>query len=107
MVPFTLYPPTPPDPLMMPRVTVDKGAVKFVLKGADVMCPGLTSKGAECSIELPELAPVAVYAEGKVHALAIGFTKMSTKDIRTVNKGVGIEAVHFCGDQLWSAGPFE
>jgi PUA domain protein len=92
---------------MMPRVTVDKGAIKFVLKGADVMCPGLTSAGADCSVELPELAPVAVYAEGKEHALAVGFTKMSTKDIRNIKKGVGIEAVHFCGDQLWTAEPFE
>ena len=95
------------DPKMMPRVTVDKGAIKFVLKGADVMCPGLTSAGADCSVELPELAPVAVFAEGKEHALAVGFTKMSTKDIRNIKKGVGIEAVHFCGDQLWTAEPFE
>lgn len=87
-------------PDMMPRVGVDKGAVKFVLKGADVMCPGLTSAGGDVSADLPALAPVAVWAEGKAHALAVGFTKMSTKDIRTINKGVGIEAVHFCGDQL-------
>jgi len=92
---------------MMPRVTVDKGAVKFVLKGADVMCPGLTSRGADCSADLPAFAPVAVYAEGKEHAVAIGVTKMSTADIRAINKGVGVEAIHFCGDQLWTSGPFE
>ena len=66
---------------MMPRVGVDKGAIRFVLKGADVMCPGLTSKGGDLSTSLPELAPVAVYAEGKVHALAVGVTKMSTADM--------------------------
>lgn len=25
---------------------VDKGAIRFVLSGANIMCPGLTSKGA-------------------------------------------------------------
>lgn len=94
-------------PSMMPSVRVDKGAVKFVLKGADVMCPGITSAGGDASVELPALAPVAVRAEGKEHALAVGFTRMSTADIRGINKGIGIESVHFCGDALWTAPAFE
>ena len=28
------------------RVTVDKGAIPFLLGGANVMCPGLTNEGA-------------------------------------------------------------
>jgi len=31
---------------MMPHMQVDKGAIKFILSGANVMCPGLTSPGA-------------------------------------------------------------
>jgi PUA domain protein len=31
-------------------VTVDKGAIPFVLGGANVMCPGLTNAGMYCSI---------------------------------------------------------
>lgn len=30
----------------MPLEQVDKGAIKFVLSGANIMCPGLTSPGA-------------------------------------------------------------
>eukprot|EP00453_Perkinsus_chesapeaki_P002935 CAMPEP_0185919702 /NCGR_PEP_ID=MMETSP0924C-20121207/7159_1 /TAXON_ID=321610 /ORGANISM="Perkinsus chesapeaki, Strain ATCC PRA-65" /LENGTH=32 /DNA_ID= /DNA_START= /DNA_END= /DNA_ORIENTATION= len=30
---------------MMPLVRVDRGAIKFVLKGANIMTPGLTSPG--------------------------------------------------------------
>lgn len=30
-------------PDMFPRFTVDPGALKFVIKGANVMCPGLTN----------------------------------------------------------------
>jgi predicted ribosome-associated RNA-binding protein Tma20 len=33
-------------PDMMPKLRCDKGAIKFVLSGANIMCPGLTSPGA-------------------------------------------------------------
>ena len=33
------------DPGFMKRVQVDKGAIKFVMSGANIMCPGLTSPG--------------------------------------------------------------
>ncbi|CAE7949086.1 mcts1 [Symbiodinium sp. KB8] len=39
-------------PSMMPKMQVDKGAIKFVLRGASIMCPGLTSPGGE--MEVPE-----------------------------------------------------
>ena len=32
-------------PTMMPMMQVDKGAVRFVLSGANIMCPGFTSPG--------------------------------------------------------------
>jgi len=34
------------DPFLLPPMQVDKGAIKFILSGANVMCPGLTSPGA-------------------------------------------------------------
>ncbi len=66
---------------MMQAVRVDKGAIKFVFKGADIMCPGLTSAGGHVPDELPEGAPVAVFAEGKETPLAIGLMKMSGKEM--------------------------
>lgn len=33
-------------PDMMKKLRADKGAIKFVLSGANIMCPGLTSPGA-------------------------------------------------------------
>ena len=32
-------------PNLMPKMQVDKGAVKFILGGANIMCPGFTSSG--------------------------------------------------------------
>jgi PUA domain protein len=35
------------DPFFLPWEQVDKGAIRFVLSGANIMCPGLTSPGAK------------------------------------------------------------
>ena len=68
-------------------------------------CPGLTSPGAMASGDADEgceaETPVAIFAEGKEHAIAIGVTKMSFSEMREVNKGVGVENLHQVGDGLW------
>lgn len=125
-------------PLMMNRLRVDTGAIKFVLSGANIMCPGLTSPGAtihtearsvtqpcdyramcfalqstqprlcrawrlftRCATQVEVGAPVAIYGEDKEHAMAVGVTKMSTKAMRELNKGIGIDNLHYLNDGLW------
>ncbi len=72
-----------PD-LQFRNVTVDKGAIPFVIGGANIMCPGLTNPGGympEDDGETPGLEKgdgVVVFAEGKEHALAIGIMTMSS-----------------------------
>lgn len=39
---------------MLPWLQVDRGAIKFILSGANIMCPGLTSQGAKMETNLPE-----------------------------------------------------
>lgn len=81
-------------------VTVDKGAIPFILGGANIMCPGLTNPGGV----LPNLEAnrgVIIMAEGKEHAIGVGTTKMSSEDIRSKNKGIGIEVAHYLGDGLF------
>lgn len=88
------------DPFFLPWEQVDKGAIKFVLSGANIMCPGLTSPGAKMT-PAAKGTVVAVMAEGKQHALAVGVTAMSTEDISKINKGIGIENCHYLNDGLW------
>ncbi|KAL0651069.1 hypothetical protein Bca4012_093760 [Brassica carinata] len=88
-------------PNIMKRFQVDRGAIKFVFSGANIMCPGLTSPGGVLDEEVDAERPVAIYAEGKQHALAIGFTKMSAKDIKSINKGIGVDNMHYLNDGLW------
>lgn len=68
------------------------------------MCPGLTSPGAQMT-EVPKDTVVAIMAEGKEHALAIGRTTLSTEDITKINKGVGVENCHYLNDGLWQMKP--
>lgn len=88
-------------PNMMKKMQVDKGAIKFVLGGANIMCPGFTSPGGDLSTPIEVDVPVAIYAEGKINALAVGLTKMSTEQIKSVNKGIAVENVHYLLDGLW------
>jgi PUA domain protein len=67
-------------PWIMPRMQVDKGGIKFVLNGANVMCPGLTSEGGAMD-NLPVGAYAAIHAEGKEHAMGIGRLLMSTEEM--------------------------
>lgn len=43
-------------PDLLPKLQVDRGAIRFVLSGANIMCPGLTSPGAkmeDCPVDCP------------------------------------------------------
>lgn len=78
----------------MTKVQVDRGAIPFVLKGSNIMCPGLTSKGGKLEEDFTENTPVAIMAEGKEHALGVGLTKMSRQEIIDTNNGIGLINVH-------------
>lgn len=93
------------DPDLLPRVQVDKGAIKFVLAGANIMCPGLTSRGGSLpSPAVPSERAVAIFAETKILPCAVGLTKMDTDDIQKINKGIGVDNIHYLGDDLWLNG---
>ncbi|KAI5865125.1 translation machinery-associated protein 20 [Durotheca rogersii] len=102
-------------PGAFPSVRIDRGAIRFVLSGATLMAPGLTSPGGRLphpeephldaderwSRELPQGAPVVVRAEGKTEACAVGFLLMGTREVREKGKGPVIEDAHYLGDGLW------
>lgn len=94
-------------PDMMPHQQVDRGAVKFVLSGADIMCKGVTSEGGKLNEEVASGAIVAVMVEGKESALAIGKMTISGKEIKEKNDGVGITLIHYMDDGLYRTKEFE
>ncbi|XXG98143.1 hypothetical protein Hte_004464 [Hypoxylon texense] len=108
-------------PAAFPSIRIDRGAIRFVLSGATLMAPGLTSAGGRLpsgttaageegeglddderwTRELEKGEPVVVKAEGKVEACAVGFLVMGTKEVKEKGKGPVIEEAHYLGDGLW------
>ena len=80
-------------PNMMTKVQCDKGAIKHILSGSNIMAPGLTSEGGVLPDGLELGKAVAIMAEGKEHAMGIGFLLMSSDEIKTENKGMAVELV--------------
>jgi PUA domain protein len=95
------------------RVRIDRGAIRFVLSGATLMAPGLTSPGGRlpgdeqdtegryAKEELKAGDVVVIEAEGKENACMVGVLKMGTEEIKKAKKGQACEAGHYLGDGLW------
>ncbi|KAI2609399.1 translation machinery-associated protein [Hypoxylon fragiforme] len=108
-------------PAAFPSIRIDRGAIRFVLSGATLMAPGLTSAGGRLpsgvyeggegkegldederwTRELEKGEPVVVRAEGKIEACAVGFLVVGTKEVKEKGKGPVIEDAHCLGDGLW------
>ena len=78
------------------RVVIDMGAVKFISKGADIMCPGIID--ADLEIQKGDLVIVVDEVHGK--PLAIGRALISGDDMMS-DKGKAIKSMHYVGDRIW------
>lgn len=87
-------------PFLLPALMVDSGAIKHVINGADVMVPGLR-RHADTQPEVTPGQAVAIFADGKQHALAVGIANMQTKQFKTADKGVAVVSAHYVGDGLF------
>ena len=77
--------------------TVDMGAINFVIKGADIMSPGIVD--ADESIQPGET--IVIIEETHHKPLAIGTSLISGKEMVENNKGKAIENLHYVGDSIW------
>lgn len=95
-------------PMLLPSIQVDRGAIKFLLSGANVMSPGLTSAGGHLpdpskgETPLPKGTAVAIKAQGKEYEVAVGVLQLDTEEIRAKGKGIAVDNVHYLGDDLWA-----
>ena len=68
-------------PALMPKLQVDKGATDFVLRGANIMAPGLLTAGGSVAEGLAKDRAVQVWIEGQTSPAAIGTLLMSSDDM--------------------------
>lgn len=84
-------------PAQLKRVTVDMGAVRFVVNGADIMRPGITA--IEEGIAEGELVAVVDERHGK--PLAVGKALLDTERMRDASAGKAVKTLHWVGDKRW------
>jgi PUA domain protein len=80
------------------RVTVDSGAVKFVVNGADIMRPGIVA----VSDDVKAGRPVQIAEERHGKPLAIGIALLSAEEMRTQAQGKMVKSLHHVGDDIWN-----
>jgi PUA-domain protein len=78
-------------------VVVDMGAVKFVIKGADIMSPGITD--ADPNIKEGDL--VIIVDETHRKPLATGRSLISGPEMVENTGGKAVKTIHHIGDKLW------
>lgn len=78
-------------------VTVDEGAVPYLLRGADVMAAGIVD--ADANLQPGDAAWVR--EEKHLRPLAVGVAIMSGAEMAAAEKGRAVTTVHHLRDKLW------
>ncbi|CAI2380744.1 unnamed protein product [Moneuplotes crassus] len=89
-------------PTMMKHMQCDKGAIKHIIGGSDVMAPGLLHENGVIDESAVVGDVIAIMAEGKRHAMAIGRMAMTPADIKETKKGIAIALETYITDALWT-----
>jgi PUA domain protein len=80
------------------NIVVDMGAIPFVVKGADVMRPGIVS----VTPDVRKGSPAIVVDERHKKALAVVIAFLDGPAIMAETKGKMAKTIHHVGDALWS-----
>ncbi|MDK2974045.1 MAG: hypothetical protein PWP08_416 [Methanofollis sp.] len=80
------------------RVTVDAGAVPYVMNGADIMRPGVVG----VSQDVKKDAPCVIAEERHGKPLAVGIALYDAADLVAMEKGKVVRMLHRVGDDIWN-----
>lgn len=84
---------------LFPSVTIDEGALKYIIKGADVMRPGISKFD-----DWGDSGKLVVVREAKKgRAAAVGRTMVASAQMAELKKGNCVKNVHHAGDRFWDA----
>jgi PUA domain protein len=85
------------DMVSIPKISVDMGAIRFVVNGADIMRPGVT----QIEDEVRKDAAVAIVDETHGKPLAVGVATLDALEMRAATSGKVVLSVHYVNDHLW------
>jgi PUA domain protein len=80
------------------RVTVDAGAIPYVVNGADIMRPGIVA----VTDDVKAGCPVQIVDERHGKPLAIGIALFNAPELRASTAGKMVKKFHHVGDEIWN-----
>ena len=83
----------------IPKLIVDKGAIPFVCKGANIMRPGIKTIIGD----FPLNSIVVISEEEHNQNLAVGKSLHSSDELLDLSKGMVVQNLHFVGDNIWNS----
>jgi PUA domain protein len=83
--------------IVIPKVVVDMGAVKFVVSGADIMRPGIRSIENFSKDDF-----VVIVDEKNGKPLSVGKAMFSSEEMNAMTSGKVIQNIHYVGDKYWN-----
>jgi len=85
---------------ILKTITVDMGAVRFVVNGADIMRPGIVA--IDANIQKNEA--IIIIDQNNKKPLAVGIALFSSEEMQKVSSGKVIKNIHYVGDEIWKNG---
>ena len=82
---------------VLKTITVDMGAVKFVINGADIMRPGIV----DIEDGINENDFIVIVDVNNQKPLAVGIALLDSEEMRSATSGKVIKNIHYVGDELW------
>ncbi|MBS3116265.1 DUF1947 domain-containing protein [Candidatus Woesearchaeota archaeon] len=79
------------------QITIDKGAIKFIVNGADVMRPGITD--IQKLIQKNDV--VVIIDQEHKKPLAVGIALFNSEEMKAATKGKMVKNIHYVGDEVW------
>jgi PUA domain protein len=83
-----------------PKFIVDEGAVRPILRGADVMAPGV--RHVHGFVKPGDIVAVAEESRGRV--IAVGVALMAGEEVLKAGRGKALKVLHRLGDEAWRIG---
>ncbi len=84
-------------PSLLKHVTVDMGAIKFVINGADIMRPGIV----DVEEGFLEGSFIIIVDVNNKKPLAIGIAMFNSEEMREMGSGKVVKNIHYVGDDVW------
>lgn len=80
----------------LPKVTIDMNAIPFMIKGADLMRPGITKLETFQKGDI-----VLVIDENYSKGICLAESMYESEELSKMEKGKVMKNIHYVGDEIW------